>query len=99
MRKLDNGSAVTTITLPEKYLPDGVCWDERGRLYVATTFSHSVTVIDDDEIVGSHRCEGGAPTNCCIAGHTLITTDARRGVLWRHQLDVGELPLIPDDLN
>jgi sugar lactone lactonase YvrE len=99
MRKLDNGSAVTTITLPEKHLPDGLCWDARGRLYVATTYSHAVTVIDEDEIVGSYRCEGGAPTNCCIAGKTLITTDARRGALWRHQLDVGGLPLTSDDLN
>jgi gluconolactonase len=93
IRKLADGKVTDVITLPEKHLPDGVCWDENGRLYVATTYSHSVTVIESGEIVESYRCEGGAPTNCCFAGRALITTDARRGALWRHQLTVRGLSL------
>lgn len=93
VRKFKDGEVHNVIALPEKHLPDGICWDEDGRLYAATTYSHSVTVIEHGAVVDSMRCEGGAPTNCCFDGNALITTDARRGALWRHELGVRGMPL------
>ena len=87
MRLADDGPELV-IELPERHSPDGLCvgWD--GRLYVASTYSHCVSVVEGGEIVERLVCGDGMVTNCCFGGTSLYATESRRGTIWR--FDVGQ---------
>jgi gluconolactonase len=88
-----DGRPDTITELPDRHFPDGLSVGLDGRLYVATTYSHSVTILDGDRAVGSLRCGDGMPTNCCFGGTDLYVTESRRGTLWRFALGVEGLAL------
>ena len=92
MARVDGRDEVV-IELPERHAPDGLCVGEDGRLYVATTFAHCVSVVEDGEIVDRLVCGDGMATNCCFGGTDLYVTESRRGTIWRFALGVGGLPL------
>jgi gluconolactonase len=79
--------------LPAMHFPDGLCLDADGRLFVATTYAHTVSVLDGDRIVDSLRCEDGMPTNCCFGGTDLYVTESRHGTLWRFPIGAEGLSL------
>jgi gluconolactonase len=81
------------IELPDRHAPDGLCVDADGRLYVASTYSHAVSVVQDGVIVDRLVCGDGMPTNCCFGGTDLYITESRRGTLWRFPLGRAGLPL------
>lgn len=83
----------TLIELPERHFPDGFCVDAAGRLYVASTYGHCVSVIESGKVVERLMCGDGMPTNCCFGGTDLYVTESRRGTLWRFPLGVEGLPL------
>ena len=85
MRFVDGEPEVVT-QLPERHAPDGLCVGADGRLYVASTYAHCVSVVDDDEIVDRLMCGDGMATNCCFGGTDLYVTESRRGTLWRFPL-------------
>ncbi len=93
---LVDGRPELIIELPERHFPDGFCVGADGRLYVASTYAHCVSVIDDGAIVERYVCGDGMATNCCFGGPDgtdLFVTESRRGTLWRYQLGVPGLAL------
>jgi gluconolactonase len=81
------------VELPERHAPDGLCVDGDGRLYVASTYSHAVSVVEGGVLVDRLVCGDGMPTNCCFGGTDLYVTESRRGTLWRFTLGHAGLPL------
>jgi gluconolactonase len=90
---LVDGYPEVLVDLPERHFPDGLCVAGDGRLYVATTYAHCVSVIDDGEIVDRLACGDGMVTNCCFGGTDLYVTESRRGTLWRFPVGGAGLPL------
>lgn len=90
---LVGGQAEVVIDLPERHAPDGLCVGQDGRLYVATTFAHCVSVIDGGEIVDRLMCGDGMATNCCFGGTDLYVSESRRGTIWRYPVGVEGLAL------
>lgn len=91
-----DGRPEVVIELPERHLPDGMCLDIDGRMYVASTYAHCVTVIEAGVIVDRLVCGDGMVTNCCFGGDDLselYVTESRRGTLWRFPLERRGLPL------
>ncbi len=81
-------------------MPDGMCFDEEGRLYVASTVAEQVQVFDrDGACIERLPCgENSLPTNCCFGGpdgRTLFVTDARNERVLAFDLGVRGLPLFP----
>ena len=92
--RLVDGRPEQLAQLPDHHYPDGFCVGADGRLYVATTYAHCVTVLDGDRIVGRLMCgDGSMATNCCFGGTDLYVTESRHGTLWRFPLGVEGLPL------
>jgi gluconolactonase len=94
--RLVDGRPDVIIELPDRHYPDGLCVGADGRLYVATTYAHCVSVVEDGAIVERYTCGDGMVTNCCFGGPDgtdLYITDSRRGTLWRYALGVQGLPL------
>ena len=85
MARVDGRDEVV-IELPDRHAPDGLCVGQDGRLYVATTFAHCVSVVEDGQIVDRFVCGDGMATNCCFGGTDLYVTESRRGTLWRYRL-------------
>ena len=84
----------------EPGMPDGMCFDEQGRLYVAATTAGEVQVFDrEGQCVDRLPCgQDSLITNCCFGGpegHTLFLTDARGERVLAFDLDVAGLPLFP----
>ena len=88
-----DGSAELVVELPERHHPDGLCVGADGRLYVASTYAHCVSVVEDGAIVDRYMCGDGMVTNCCFGGTDLYITESRHGTLWRYPLGVEGLPL------
>lgn len=80
---LVDGDAELIVELPERHFPDGFCVGADGKLYVASTYGHCVSVIEDGTIVDRLMCGDGMPTNCCFGGADLYVTESRRHTLWR----------------
>ncbi len=81
-----DGVPDVVIELPERHFPDGFCIDADGLLYVASTYAHCVSIIDDGEIIERLLCGDGMVTNCCFGGTDLYVTESRHGTLWRFRL-------------
>jgi gluconolactonase len=81
-----DGQPEVVIELPELHFPDGLCVGVDGVLFVATTFAHCVSVIDDGVIVDTLTCGDGMATNCCFGGTDLYVTESRHGTIWRYPL-------------
>ena len=84
----------------EPGMPDGCCFDEEGRLYVAATAAAEVQVFDaDGRCVERLPCgENSIVSNCCFGGgdgRTLFVTDARGERVLAFELGVAGLPLFP----
>jgi gluconolactonase len=90
---LVGGRPELVIQLPERHAPDGLCVDVDGRLYVASTFAHCVSVIEGAAIVDRLFCGDGMVTNCCFGDNDLYVTESRRGTVWRHPIGRRGLPL------
>jgi gluconolactonase len=90
---LADGRPEVLIELPERHAPDGLSVGEDGRLYVASTYAHCVSVVEDGAIVDRLTCGDGMVTNCCFGGTDLYVTESRRGTLWRFPLGRRGLPL------
>jgi len=84
---LADGRPRLLIELPDRHAPDGLCIGDDGRLYVASTYAHCVSVLDGGEIVDRLVCGDGMVTNCCFGGTDLYVTESRRGTLWRFGLE------------
>jgi gluconolactonase len=95
-----------TLGEPEQFcrvdpgMPDGMCFDANGLLYVATTVAEEVQVFDaKGACIDRLRCgENSMITNCCFGGSdgtTLFVTDSRRERVLAFHLDVRGLPLFP----
>jgi len=81
-------------------MPDGMCFDEDGRLYVASTVAEQVQVFDrDGACVERLSCgDNSMATNCCFGGpdgRTLFVTDARNERVLAFDLGERGLPLFP----
>ena len=90
---LDGGRPEVLVELPDHHYPDGMCVGEDGRLYVASTYAHCVSVIENGRIVDRLLCGDGMVTNCCFAGTDLLVTESRHGTLWRFPVGVTGLAL------
>lgn len=90
---LVDGRPELVIELPEMHFPDGFCLGADGRLYVASTYGHCVSVIEDGELVDRLVCGDGMPTNCCFGETDLYVTESRHGTLWRFPIDRPGLAL------
>ena len=92
--RLRDGRAELLFELPERHNPDGFCFDATGRMYVASTYAHCVSVIERGRLVERYVChEKGMVTNCCFGGSDLYVTESRIGTLWRIALGVHGLAL------
>lgn len=80
---LAGGAPEVLIELPERHHPDGLCVGEDGRLYVASTYAHCVSVVEGGEVVDELTCGDGMVTNCCFGDTDLYVTESRHGTLWR----------------
>lgn len=87
------GKPEVVVQLPDRHFPDGFCVGADGRLYVASTFGHCVTVIEGTNIVDRYECGNGMPTNCCFVDNSLYVTESRHGTLWRFDVGRPGLPL------
>jgi gluconolactonase len=90
---LQSGQVEVLLELPEQHFPDGFCVGADGRLYVASTYAHCVSVIESGRIVDRYECGDGMVTNCCFAGTDLYVTESRHGTLWRFPVGRPGLPL------
>jgi gluconolactonase len=84
----------------EPGMPDGFCFDEEGRLYVASTVAEQVQVFDrDGACIERLPCgENSMATNCCFGGpdgRTLFVTDARNERVLAFDVGARGLPLYP----
>jgi gluconolactonase len=90
---LRDGKPELIAELPTRHFPDGFCIDEEGRLYVASTYGHCVSVIENGKLIERLECGDGMPTNCCFAGTDLYVTESHHGTLWRFPIGTRGLPL------
>ena len=99
---LDEGKRAVLCTLPENHRPDGLAIAADGRLFIATTASHGITVVSPTGEVLDHLLldDQALVTNCCFVGSDLWVTDFgigfrpgdARGRLWRVETDgVGQV--------
>lgn len=99
---LDEGRRRVLCQLPDDHVPDGFAVAADGRIFIATVFSHGITVISPTGEVLDHlvcadgtRGDDGLVTNCCFDGNDLIVTDFGPDVVG--QPDAGRLWRVPTD--
>lgn len=97
---LSNGGSQRLTVLPEKHLPDGFAVAVDGRIFIASVFSHGVSVLDANgtflELI--RLADDSFCTNCAFDSSTLWVTDVagggpNEGRLWRIDTDAQGLPL------
>jgi gluconolactonase len=81
-------------------MPDGMCFDENGLLYVAATIAQEIQVFDaKGECIDRLPCgENSLMTNCCFGGpdgKTLFATDSRQERVIAVEMEVAGLALYP----
>lgn len=98
---LEEGKRVLLCTLPEGHVPDGLTVAADGRLFITTSASHGITIVDPTGQILDHLFldDQAIATNCCFVGTDLWVTDFgvgfragnQRGRLWRLETDaVGQ---------
>lgn len=97
MCKLVDGKREKICVLPENHFPDGFVAAEDGRIFIATTYGHNITIINPDgKIDGFIELDDQAiPTNCIFDGSDLIISDfgtgweknEKSGRIWRVSTD------------
>jgi len=99
---LMDGRAVVLCTLPEDHMPDGFAVAEDGRIFIATVFSHGVTVVSPEgEYLELIKLDDDClATNCAFEGSTLWVTDVANytenmfgGRLWRVDTDATAMSM------
>ena len=72
------------------FVPDGMVFDDAGRLYVAIWTTGQINVIDVDsgKIIRQYDAGGGKATNCHFHGGYLYTTVASKEAVFRLKLGV-----------
>lgn len=90
---LRGGKPELVLELPERHFPDGFCVGSDNRLYVASTWAHCVSVIENGKLVDRLMLGDGMPTNCCFANEQLFVTESRHGALWTFDVGQRGLPL------
>ncbi|HWL44443.1 MAG TPA: SMP-30/gluconolactonase/LRE family protein [Ilumatobacter sp.] len=93
----DDGGRRVICQLPDEHVPDGFAVASDGRIFIATVFSHGVTVISPDgELLDHLPCgDDGLVTNCCFVGSDLIVTDFGPDLV--NDPDAGRLWRVPTD--
>lgn len=103
VKRRTQDSAVTELTiLPEGHVPDGLAIAEDGCLFVATTSSSGIDIVEPGGGLVGFIPVGTVPTNCTFRDSTLFVTDgghkgmsetaACTGALWAIELDTrGQL--------
>jgi gluconolactonase len=81
-------------------MPDGMCFDAGGQLYVAATVAEEIQVFDTKgAVVDRLRCgDHSMITNCCFGGSdgtTLYATDSRQERVLAFEMGVRGMPLFP----
>jgi len=81
-------------------MPDGMCFDANGLLYVATTVAAEIQIFDaKGACIDRLPCgKDSLITNCCFGGRdgkTLFATDSRQERVIAFEMDVTGLPLFP----
>ncbi len=98
---LEERRRVLLCTLPEGHVPDGLTVAADGRLFITTSASHGITIVDPTGQILDHLFldDQAIATNCCFVGTDLWVTDFgvgfragnQRGRLWRLETDaVGQ---------
>jgi gluconolactonase len=104
VRRRVDGTIELVCTLAEGHLPDGLAVAQDGRLYVTTTGSGGIDIVDPDGGAVEFLAVGTIPTNCAFSGSTLYVSDGGHtgtgdvaeytGVMWAVELDgVTGMPL------
>lgn len=96
--RLDNRKVLVDFAKPAqkdvtagKFVPDGLIFDEAGRLYVAMWSTGQINVIDVDSgrIIRQYDAGGEKSTNCHFHGGYLYTTVAAKEAVFRLKLGVN----------
>jgi gluconolactonase len=82
-------------------VPDGFCYDAKGRILVAGHGSENIFVLrgSDGRPLGTIDLTDAGPTNCCFGGPdfmTLFITSSDSGTLLAVDWDTPGMPLFPD---
>jgi len=95
--RLDDGAPNILATLPEGHLPDGFTIAADGRIYIASTGSHTVDVLSPEgEFLDAIMLDDDAlPTNVCFRDSELWVTDF--GMNWVEDHSAGRLWKIETD--
>ena len=95
---LDNHKVLVDFAKPAQkdvtageFVPDGLIFDEAGRLYVAMWSTGQINVIDVDsgKIIRQYDAGGEKSTNCHFHGGYLYTTVAAKEAVFRLKLGVN----------
>ena len=97
MCKLVNGERKQICILPENHFPDGFVSAQDGRIFIATTYGHNITIISPDgKIDGFIELDQEAiPTNCIFDGSDLIISDFGTG--WENNEKSGRIWRVSTD--
>lgn len=83
--------------LPDGHIPDGMNFDQAGNLYVATMGPGLVTVLDrEGKTIRTIKLPGSDVTNVEFGDKdykTLYITEAKRGEVYKIEVEIGGLPL------
>jgi len=92
------GDPVLYASLGADAVPDGMAFDVRGRLYVASHGSGRVFVLEDGEVVEEILFDDPEITNVCFGGEgnrTMFVTQCTRGAVARVEREVPGMVLFP----
>jgi gluconolactonase len=94
---LEEGQTRELCQLPEMYLPDGFAVATDGRIFLASTYSNGISILDSDgEVLDLIKLDDHAiPTNCAFDGSVLWVTDV--GMDWPTNLSGGRLWRVETD--
>jgi len=78
-RKRPGTAPEILVQLPEGHMPDGMKFDARGRLWIATVTSGGFDVLDLERRTVCYVPCGHSPLNCVFVGDALVVTDRGLG--------------------
>ena len=97
MCKLVDGKRKEICILPESHFPDGFVAAKDGRIFIATTYGHNITIISPDGKIDGFidLDEEAIPTNCIFDGSDLIISDFGTG--WENNEKSGRIWRVSTD--